>query len=131
MIRKNFIYLLVALVFVMNVTPSINAQDPVKVERSNNKVIIEGNVYYVHVVKPGHTLYSIAKAYNVSEKEIVIENPGVTADLSIAQVLKIPTNPSAAFNVNTVDSEEEKNRHIVFLQQIQGLLKRGNGLKLW
>ena len=97
MIRKNFIYLLVALVFMMNVTPSINAQDPVKVERSNNKVIIEGNVYYVHVVKPGHTLYSIAKAYNVSEKEIVIENPGVTADLSIAQVLKIPTNPSAVF----------------------------------
>lgn len=96
---------------------AVYSQDPVVISRSNNKVVIEGNVYYVHVVKPGHTLYSIAKAYNVSEKEIIIENPGITSDLRIAQVLKIPAKPSVAFSVNTVTPLEkedmDKNKHIV------------------
>ena len=62
----------------------------VTVIRSENKVIIEGEVYFVHVVKAGQTLYSISKAYEISETEIIKENPGVDLGLQIGQVLKIP-----------------------------------------
>ena len=98
---------------------SLMAQEPVSVTRSDNKVILEGKIYYVHIVKAGQTLYSIARAYNVSEKEIMIENPGTTADLAIGQVLKIPSDPSSAFSVDTGEIHEKKNRHI---------LKRGETL---
>jgi len=69
------------------------AQEPVQVERSNNKVILDGTVYYIHQVKPGETLYAISQAYHISQKEIAIENPGVISGLQIGQTLKIPVDP--------------------------------------
>ena len=92
------------------------AQEPVTVERSNNKVILEGTVYYIHVIKPGQTLYSIAKVYNISQKEIAIENPGVISGLQLGQALKIPVEPAMEEEVDTSDIEqfEETGRtHIV------------------
>ena len=59
-------------------------------KKSNNKVIIEGKIYYIHIVKPGQTLFSISRAYEVTEKTIAIENPGVYSGLQVGQVLKIP-----------------------------------------
>ncbi|MCK5137660.1 MAG: LysM peptidoglycan-binding domain-containing protein [Bacteroidales bacterium] len=81
------------------------AQEPVTVERSNNKVILEGKVFYIHVVKPGQTLYSIAKAYYISQKEIAIENPGVMSGLQIGQALKIPLEPILDKQIDTSAGE--------------------------
>ena len=64
--KKQFAALAFVLIGINAILP---AQDPVQVTRSDNKVILEGKVYYVHIVKAGQTLYSIARAYNVSEKE--------------------------------------------------------------
>jgi LysM repeat protein len=114
--KKHLVAFTFAL-FCLNV--ALMAQEPVSVTRSDNKVILEGKIYYVHIVKAGQTLYSIARAYNVSEKEIMIENPGLSSDLSIGQVLKIPSDPSSAFSVNTREIHEKQNRHI---------LKRGETL---
>ena len=86
--------------------PYVAAQEPVPVERSNNKVILEGKVYYIHVVKPGQTLFSIARAYNISQKEIAIENPGVMSGLQLGQALKIPVNPSMEPDIDTSQLEE-------------------------
>lgn len=80
---------------------SLSGQEPVTVERTNNKVILEGKVYYIHVVKPGQTLYAISRAYNVSQKEIAIENPGVISGLQIGQSLKIPVDPTLKDEVDT------------------------------
>lgn len=77
------------------------AQEPVQVERSNNKVILEGTVYYIHQVKPGETLYAISRAYHISQKEIAIENPGVISGLQIGQTLKIPVDPKLKEEVDT------------------------------
>ncbi len=82
---------------------SLCAQEPVKVERSNNKVILGGKVYYVHVVKPGETLYAISRAYNVSQKEISIENPGAISGIQVGQALKIPVEPSLEVEVDTTE----------------------------
>lgn len=72
----------------------LSGQDtPPPIERSDNKVILEGRVYYIHVVKAGQTLYAISRAYGISEKEVAVENPGVYSGLQIGQVLKIPMAP--------------------------------------
>lgn len=69
----------------------VDAQEaPVIITRSNDKVVIEGKVYYIHVVKKGETLFSISRAYNVSQKDILIENPSAHSGLQIDQSLKIP-----------------------------------------
>jgi len=79
----------------------MHAQEVVHVERSTDKVILEGSVYYIHVVRPGQTLYSIARAYHISQKEIAIENPGVVSGLQIGQSLKIPVEPTLREEVDT------------------------------
>ena len=85
---------------------SLVAQESVPVDRSNNKVILEGTVYYIHVVKPGETLYAISKAYHISQKEISIENPGVISGLQIGQALKIPVDPKPLEEVDTSELPE-------------------------
>ncbi len=82
------------------------SQEPVSVERSSNKVILEGTVYYIHVVKPGQTLYSIAKVYHISQKEISIENPGVMSGLQLGQVLKIPVESTIEEEIDTSIADE-------------------------
>lgn len=47
------------------------------VEISDQKVRKDGKVYYSHVVKEKQTLYSISKAYNVSQEDIFAANPGL------------------------------------------------------
>lgn len=84
---------------------ALSQQEPV-VERSVNKVILEGKVYYIHVVEPGQTLYAISRAYNISQKEISVENPGVISGIRIGQTLKIPVEPLAGEEqVNTSEPE--------------------------
>lgn len=95
---------------------TLSAQEPVTVERSTNKVILEGTVYYIHIVKPGQTLYSIANAYNISQKEIAIENPGVMSGIQLGQVLKIPVESNLEEEIDTseVDDSTGKGRiHVV------------------
>ena len=100
MIEKQSLYRIIVFITIIISPAFIQAQDIVNVRKSENKVIIEGNIYFIHVVKPGHTLYSISKAYNVREKDIALENPGVYSGLQIGQVLKIPTE--------TISIEDEK-----------------------
>ena len=66
------------------------SQEPVEVTRSKNKVLLNGKQYYLHVVKKGQTLFSISQAYNVSQKEVAEENPGVMMGLKEGETLKIP-----------------------------------------
>ncbi len=84
------------------------SQQEVVIERSVNKVILEGKVYYIHVVEPGQTLYAISRAYNISQKEISVENPGVTSGIRIGQTLKIPVVSSMVEEqIDTSDSEQD------------------------
>ena len=55
-----------------------------------NKVNLKENVY---TVKPGDTLYRIAKAYNVSINDLVTTNNLTSSILSIGQELIIPIKP--------------------------------------
>lgn len=71
---------------------SFAQNDSVIIEKSTDKVIIGGQMYYVHIVKQGETLFSLSSAYEVSQKDIAKENPEIFLGLQIGQALKIPVN---------------------------------------
>ena len=66
----------------------------------------QGKKYYIHTVKKGETLYSIAKAYNVSIDAIAYENPDVFNGLKPDEQLKIPIQ--ATNYTITIDHEVQK-----------------------
>ena len=84
-------YLLAISFFFLLINISVFSQEAViQVNRSTEKVLIEGKVYFIHVVKKGETVYSICKAYYVSPKVLSKENPAIIVGLQPGQVLKIP-----------------------------------------
>ena len=52
--------------------------------------IVDGKKYYIHVVKPGNTLWWIHETYNVSVDEIVKLNPGSEKGVSVGQKIRVP-----------------------------------------
>lgn len=77
------------------------AQEPLPVEVSKQKIIYEGRAYYVHQVRKGQTLYSIAKAYNVTVNQIAGENDIRDNGIREGQILRIPV-------VKTPVSQDER-----------------------
>jgi LysM repeat protein/ABC-type branched-subunit amino acid transport system substrate-binding protein len=66
---------------------------PAEVIPAKEKTIINGKVYYIHTVQKGQTLYSISRAYGVSQEDILKENPGVAPEtLKEGLALRIPVN---------------------------------------
>ena len=57
--------------------------------KSSSIVTIEGKNYYVHTVKKGETVYSLARLYGVTEDELLKSNPQAVEGLQPGQVLKI------------------------------------------
>ena len=72
---------------------------PTPVTVSSEKVRMNGNLYYSHVVLERQTLYSIAKAYGVSITEIVDANNGINSDgtgLQKNAIILIPVREEGA-----------------------------------
>ena len=63
---------------------------PVQIKKSNDKVKIEGKYFYIHIVQKGESLYSISKAYGVSQMEIAMENADIYLGIKVDMALKIP-----------------------------------------
>jgi LysM repeat protein/ABC-type branched-subunit amino acid transport system substrate-binding protein len=87
---------------------------PVEVKRTQERTIVNGKVYYIHTILKGQTLYSISKAYEVSQNDIIRENPGTDpAALREGQALRIPASGSKqviAYPQNKEDFIEHKVR---------------------
>jgi len=60
------------------------------VEISDEKVILDGQKFYLHKVQSGQTLYSISKAYHVESKTLMIHNPELSDGLKAGATLRIP-----------------------------------------
>ncbi len=67
----------------------LRAQE-VDVSRSQVIEVIDGRKYYIHEIKPGQTVYSISKAYNITPDEIYKFNPDAKDLIKPSQMLKIP-----------------------------------------
>lgn len=89
---------------------SIAAEYTPAIEKTAVIVFINGKKYYVHTVKSGETLYSIAKAYKVDEKVIKEHNPNVADGLRIDQTVKIPVPEQVR-----ADARAERKRKREFL----------------
>lgn len=64
---------------------------PSEVVKSEQRVIFQGKVYYIHLVKEGQTLYRISRAYGVTEQDIAVANPNITLEvIKPGMALKIP-----------------------------------------
>ncbi len=84
-VKKRIIFFIV---FFISISFSVLAQ--VDIKKSNEVVVFNGKEYYIHKVEKGHTLYSLARVYEIPMEEIIFENPSAKIQLSIGQELKIP-----------------------------------------
>ncbi|MDR1171831.1 MAG: LysM peptidoglycan-binding domain-containing protein [Bacteroidales bacterium] len=90
----NLLRVLILFLICVSVAPPARAQ--VTVVPSKKKVVVDGKSFYLHTVKQGETLYSIGKAYNVLQKDIVFNNPDAFEGIKIGQELKIPVKAEEA-----------------------------------
>jgi LysM repeat protein len=72
------------------------AHSQVTVVPSKKKIVADGKSFYLHTVKQGETLYSISKAYNVLQRDIVFNNPDAFEGIKMGQELKIPVRAEEA-----------------------------------
>ncbi len=66
---------------------------------------IDTNLYYIHKVKKGETLYSISRKYKVKVKKIVKANPVVKSGLKVGQILQVPKS-----NIKVIESKNNINQ---------------------
>ena len=81
--------------FALLCSPTLYAAELQPVEKSAVIVFINGQKFYVHTVKTGDTLFSLAKAYEVSEDVIRQHNANIGNGLKIDQTVKIPVSEAA------------------------------------
>lgn len=78
----------------------------VDIKKSSEIQIVNGKEYYIHIIEKGHTLYSLARIYKLTIKEIISDNPAAKDRFLLGQVLLIPVNK----NNNSVD-KSQRNSH--------------------
>lgn len=84
-------YLVIPFAAAILVSGAVYSQnDSVAVKVSKEKVKISGKFYYIHTVKPGETLYSIARAYQIAQAAIIESNPELYKGVKAGNSLKIP-----------------------------------------
>ena len=78
------------LYFVCNTFSSYSQEKKLTdIAQTKNSTVINGVKFYLHTVEKGQTLYAIAKAYEISLNDIVIENPEAIDGIKPGQILKI------------------------------------------
>jgi len=113
MIYRMIKFRSLAVLFVI-LTFSLRSWSQVTVERSNDKVVISGVSYYLHLVKKGETIYSISRAYGLTTGELIKENQSAASGLKEGQSLRIKADlvsPKSEIRptVSTVTFRDENN----------------------
>ena len=95
--------------FCLFILISISTFSQVQIEKSTEKIIIDGKKYYVHTVEKGQTLYSISKVYGVSKEEILSLNPDISENnIKTGSSLKIPVLENTINdNLNNKNDDEQ------------------------
>lgn len=103
----------IAAAMCLGAAPEICAQDytatPVTI--SQEKVKMDGKVYYSHIVLERQTIYSISKAYGVDIEEIYKANPDIRQNgLKKNAVILIPDTRQESAKVQPQKEERKKRR---------------------
>ncbi len=115
--NKLVLKYIVLLIFILVSSFSIYAQE-------NDKVIINGKTYYLHIVQQGEGFYGIAKKYGVSQKEIHDANPESIFGLKPGDVLHIPVIKGRNNNEEQIESSNEFVYHTIEKGQTLYFLSR-------
>jgi LysM repeat protein len=97
-------------IFLLLLCCTLSAQQPPPVVARSSEVLTDGSHrYYLHAVKPGETIYSLCRAYAVSQEALLRDNPALSGGLKTGQWLKImltPDNGAAYFTQHVVQAKE-------------------------
>ena len=90
------------------------------VEVSDWKVKKDGKVYYSHVVQERQTLYSISKAYNVTQEEILEANPGLRdSGLKKNSIIMIPVQSALPVKEEESPQQEPTPQQVEQVQNVR------------
>lgn len=81
-----------------------------EVKVSTEKVKIGEKLFLVHKVEPRQTVFSICKAYEVTEEDLKAANPELKDGLKAGSILYIPVSGQAAEKVQTPEQEQVESR---------------------
>jgi LysM repeat protein len=125
---RNFI-LLVILIAALLVSSSLFSQVETPVERSRITETIDGKEYYLHFVREGETLFSIARAYNTTVNDVFRENPASREGIRPGMILKIPVEKKTVHEqVITEQPSDDFFYHIVQKQETLYSISRKYGV---
>lgn len=117
-IRIKIFFLFLGLFFSSVAYNLMSAQEepPVIINRSVEVHQIDGEKYHIHAVLKGQTLYSIARAYDVTVEDIIAENPELKSGLVYNQEIKIPyvDKPKHIDSENDFIKHKVKRRETLF-----------------
>ena len=89
------------------------------------------NKFIYHSLKPGETVYSLSKAYGVSENEILQSNPGIDINkLSVGAEIAVPKREFMSNQQKFDDQENKYIYHKVLMGETLSSIARQYGLTL-
>ncbi|GAB4150780.1 MAG: LysM peptidoglycan-binding domain-containing protein [Bacteroidia bacterium] len=101
---KNLLSLLFTVALLFLAMPALAQPDGIK--KSKKTEVIDGKKYYLHTVEKGQTLYAIAKAYDLTVNDVVMENPDALNGIRNGQVLRIPAQKPVTKNNTAVQPKD-------------------------
>ena len=110
---KKILTLLTLILFCLLVEKPLMAQGQTKIRVSSKTLIVNSKTYYLHTVKRKQTLYSIARAYNVEQDDIIKANPMENFNpLKTRSKILIPMAILSKDKGKTIDKLDGKNKDI-------------------
>lgn len=80
----------IILLLLLSFDPAVSQEPAAVVNRSETIEYINDRPYHMHAVLQGQTLYGIARAYGVTQQDIIRENPDLEDGLRYDQIIRIP-----------------------------------------
>lgn len=89
--RKHQLLVIITFLLTVSFDPVFAQFVPAPVEKSSQKILFEGKVYYIHTIKQNQTIHSISRAYSVTYQDIAAANPKIILEVvKVGQAIKIP-----------------------------------------
>ncbi|MFN2395990.1 MAG: LysM peptidoglycan-binding domain-containing protein [Bacteroidales bacterium] len=117
MLKKASLFLLINILFITACVLKAQNQSP-EITRSQTIQVVNGKEYFFHPVLQGQTLFSIARAYGVTQEEIYEANPELR-DLGLRydQIIRIPV-------IQDIDSQKVTAKAVKETTWIEHQVKR-------
>lgn len=96
---------------------------PAKVEISKEKVMVKGEIYFLHTVEKQQTLFSIARAYGTETGTILKDNPSLSSGLRAGDRIYIRDNSNSSGNNTKKPVEEIPVKEITQGQSIEHVVR--------